>query len=577
MPSDLIHLSVIARELATELVGGRIDKITQPNSTDIVLGIRASGRNHSLLISVNPSACYVCLTERKFVNPLNAPSFCMHLRKHLTGGRIEEVSILGKDRIIQFSIRSRNEMKDEIEYKMIVELLGRYSNILLTKGGVITDCLRLIPLDKASEYRPLMPNLPYVLPENKKLTLDRSEDIAAAILGVDASVLPRFLYDNVSGVSFQTASEIVYRSGVTGEIDEAKALSVIAQLDEMRGISRDIHPCVLRGEGKYLDYFIYPYETIEGDFLPFDSLNAACDAYFGNKASRNDLAAKQNKLRGIVNAQIQKLKKKLTLVENKLLDAAEAGKYKSYADAIINSIYMIDPKAKVQYLPDYNDEACPTIKVPYDPALTPSQNAAAYYAKYSKLKRTAISNEAQKIQTLESLKYYESIAFAIDLTTSTAELDDISEELRSIGLIKSNDKKKKVAYFPTRPIRLLIDGFEILCGKNNLQNEKITFETASAGDLWLHAKSYHSAHTVVLTQRRPVPDALLLTAAKLTASMSSGKNSGKIEIDYTDRRYVKRHPSGKLGLVLYTDFHSVICQPYTEVELQKLLKDYSAD
>ncbi|MDR2090353.1 MAG: NFACT family protein [Clostridiales bacterium] len=795
MPNDLVTLKVLVGELNDILSGGKIDRITQPEKDGIVLSVRNNSSNFSLFISCAPDCPRIHLTRQKRENPLNAPSFCMLLRKHLEKSSILSVDLLGGDRIISLSCLGRNELFDLTKCRLTLELMSRHSNIFLTdENDKILGAVKQTFLNESE--RLILPGARYSPPQNNKIRLDDTDGIRALLLGkrggdpaflnadgadapprkiggisvlsienksgsqaaaeqkndpsipsfkdgnslnlsghksADTSVLsienksgskaaaerkndpsipsfkdensltpppflrfaarqkegiPFFLAGNISGLSKETAREIAWRAGLDcaefpiSEKEAENIISVIKDFDfssskslsDKDGAKECFHigksPCLAFKNGIPIDFFITEYSSIDAVYKPFDLLNSAADEFYSEKERADLIKRKAKSLSDILKKAVVKTEKKLADNRDGLSKCENAENLKKFGNLILNNIYLV--KNKSQNLDALDYESGETLKIPLDKNLSPSENAAAYFKKYAKLKRTEENVKKNLEQNSLFLEYLLSIENGIALSENAAELAEIENELIEIGLIKTSAKNIKNAKNPKKNknfkpadrkkttaanvgcYRCEIDGYKIYAGKNNAQNDYVTFSLAKNGDIWLHAKNYHGAHVIISadsnknfdpiskistsgnakmqnsnnnynstskfpvrentknadlnknfnqiskistsgnakmqnlndnynsTSKFPVrentknadlnknfnqiskisvPEHILTAAAGIAAYFSKARQAAKVQVDYTERRNVKKIPAAGKGMVTYSDFKTISAEP----------------
>ena len=565
MPNDYITIKALVSEIDNFAKGGKIDKVNMPEKDEICLNIRGFGQSRLLTISCNANNPRIHLDGDKKQNPLAAPSFCMHLRKHLTGGIINSVSLLGEDRIVCIDVTSHNEMRDKVNFKLIAEMMGRYSNILLVKSNsIISDTLKQVSYDTMTK-RCLLAGAKYQLPPQSKLLPIQSKEISQLLTDYNGSDLAKFLTSNVSGIALVTARQILLESGISptaSHLSDKEKETVVNTLLEYCDIinSPKYFPCALLDDCGG-DFFVTKYQEFEG-LQPVDSLNQAVVLCTVEKDRRERKADRTKFLQKAFNSQRKKLLSKLEKDKNKLQECERTEEMKKFGDLILSNAWAIKKGDKVAKVADYFEEHSPIIEIPLDERLSPQQNSQAYYKKYAKLKRTYVAVTEQLEKLTQDLEYLETIAPSLELCSTNDEIAELEDELASIGALKKT-RKDKIKTKPSQPIAYEIDEFVVLVGKNNLQNDKLTFKVANGGDLWIHTKDARGSHVIVFAEAREIPDKVTQIACEIAAFYSLGKKDGgsKIPCDYTPRRNLKRHPSGKPGMVLYTTYKTAMVTP----------------
>ncbi len=545
MPADVITLNAVARELNKTLSGGRIDKICQPEEDEITLLIRSGGANHTLVVSANPSHPRIHLTSQKKENSLVAPTFCMLLRKYLTGGNIVSIGLLNCDRAVRIEFEARNELKDSVRFSLIAELMGRHSNIILVdEKYVIVDAIKRIHPDQ-SISRYILPNITYPEISQTKIRLDDTEKLKKFFaenseLSVDA------LMQNISGISKETAKELL------SEDNRFDAILRFFNINENTAFS----PCVLKKDGEPKDYHIFPYKTIAGEFIHLPTLNSCLDYYYTvfDKIERKKEQTKQ--LNKALKRLVTKTQKKIEDNLEKLDECQRGEELKQKGELILSNLYLIKRGDESLKCYDYyNDKE---IEIALDPLINPAENAQSYFKRYTKLKR-AKEIATQQLEKLRfQAEYLKDIEVSIQNCDTRQEFEEILQELNNLRGIKKLQKGAKLKQKPSQPIHVLIDGFDVYAGKNNMQNIEVTFKIGESNDVWLHTKNYHGSHVII--KGNPSQKALY-GAACLAAYYSEGKNSDKVEVDYTLRKNVKKIPSSFMGLVTYTNFKTILAKP----------------
>lgn len=563
MPNDLITLNALANELNTTLKGSRIDKILMPEKDEICLNLRKD-ESFRLAISCNAQNPRIHLTTIKKENPITAPSFCMHLRKYITGGIINTISLLNDDRIICIEISAKNEMRDNIKFFLVAEMMGRYSNILLLNSDfIISDVLKKAFFDAATK-RTLLPTVKYTCPDKSKVSLSDKQSISLALNNYSGGSIASYLTSVLSGFSKATAEDIVHFSKLNDNnsvLSDSEQKSLLDTIQLYYSINSTPHfkPCY---SVENHDYFIMPYKSQNLNYISTDSLSQAIEKCIGEK----DLSERKNDrtkfLFKAYKAFVNKTEKKIEACHIKLEECANRDKFLHYGEAITSSMYLVKKGMTQVDLPDYRSETQDIITVKLNETLSPQQNAQAYFKKYQKLKRTEEIVRKQLVELQSNLMYLKTLEHDISLCSSSAEIAEAEKELIEIGALRKKATEKKNKQKPTLPITYQIDDYLICVGKNNLQNDKLTFKSACGSDIWIHTKNIHGSHTILFTENRDnIPDKILLIACEISAYYSQGKNDDKVECDYTYKKFVKRHPCGKAGMVTYTNNKTLIVTP----------------
>lgn len=554
-------------EINNRVIDGRIDKIYQ-NNNDLLINIRAKGQRERLFISISGSP-RMYFSDEIFDSPQNPPAFCMLLRKHLENNQILEVSQYKMDRIIKIIVKSRDELGEYSKKALIIELMGRHSNVILIDDDSkkIIDSLKRINFNLSS-VREILPGLTYN-PEDISEGLDPCQVDSISDLIKDSREnlnIKSFFLKNFTGISPQMCNEIEYRSN----IDFKRNLSAltdpeIIELDkifsEIFKIVRenDFSPIKIYRENLFKDFYSINLESLnDKEKIKVDSISSLLEEFYNSKFLRDSLGSKSKELKKIVKKNIEKLNRKLSNQANELNVALNREKFKVYADLISSNFYKIEKGADSVTVENFYDEMKEMI-IPLDPTLDGPSNAAKYYKKYSKLKNAA-SFLTEQIEIGKSeISYLESILLNIDFAERPDEIDEIYEELEKEGYLKKkkkNNKKKKDSDENYIAVKTE-DGFDIYIGKNNRQNDYLTHKKAKKNDLWFHVKDAPGSHVILKNNNRDFTNNSLLTAAKLAAKYSSLSKSQNIPVDYTFKMYVKRHPAKKPGLVTYTNYKTI--------------------
>ncbi len=572
MALDAIVLSAIKRELDEKIVGARIDKIQQPERDSILLSVRNNGENMRLLINAGAGSGRIQLTNVSYENPAEPPMFCMLLRKYLIGARIEKLTQPDYERLLIIDILSRNELGDNIDLRLAVELMGRSANlVLIGADGRIIDCLRRMDFGGDAERR-MLPGMIYRLPpkQRKPLVFSLSSDERREILkNADFSKpLDKQLMDSFSGLSPLICREIACRS-----YDDPELLpdAIDALIDTVE--AGDFTPTLLLEDGKPREFSFMALKQygngMQTEILPdFSSL---LDAYYSKRESIERRRKRGRELSHSVKTARDRIARKLSSQREELKRTEDRDTIRKNAELITANMYRMKKGDTKLSCEDYYSEDCPKVEIELDPLKTPQQNAAQMFKEYNKLK-TAESYLTKLIAEGEKqLDYLNSVLDEIDRAETERDLADIRRELTDTGYIRKQkgakpDKAKK------QPCLSFVssDGFEILVGRNNSQNDELTTKTARRTDIWLHTKSVHGSHVIISCEGLNPPEKTIEEAASLAVYFSQGREGGKTAVDYTLVRFVKK-PSGSLpGKVIYTDYNTIMAE--ADEELLETLK-----
>lgn len=572
MAFDGITVAAVVRELKENLQGGRIYKIAQPENDELLITIKtADGGQKRLFISAGASLPLIYFTETNKQSPMTAPGFCMLLRKHLQNGRITDVTQPGLERIVNLHIEHLNEMGDMCRKTLAVEIMGKHSNIIfLNEENKIIDSIKHIS-GMVSSVREVLPGRDYFIPktQDKKDPLTVSESELKAVLLAKAMPVFKAVYTSFTGLSPLIAQEICCLARVDGEISTAFFTEGKEGPDSlnrlcasfftiMERVKRgDFSPTVFYENNAPAEFAAFPltcYETAKSQC--FSSVSSLLEQYYAEKNQITRIKQKSADLRKIVQTALERNVKKYDLQLRQMQDTEKKDKYKVYGELLNTYGYGVKTGAKsMEALNYYTNEM---IAVPLDPLLSPSENAKKYFDKYGKLKRTYEALSKLTLEVKEEIDHLESIQTALDIALLEEDLTQIKEELIESGYIRRKGSFKKVK-ITSRPFHYVSsDGFHIYVGKNNYQNEELTFKFAGGGDWWFHAKGIPGSHVIVKANGEDLPDRTFEEAAKLAAYYSKGKGQEKIEIDYTEKKNVKKPGGGKPGFVVYYTNYSMM-------------------
>lgn len=583
MAFDGIAVASVVHELKSTIMNGRIYKIYQPEPDELNLIIKTPQGNHRLLLSASATLPLLYLSTENKNNPITAPAFCMLLRKHIGNGRIVDIEQPEFERIVVFTIEHLDEMGDLCRKKLIIEIMGKHSNIIFCdEKDMIIDSIKRISA-QTSSVREVLPGRSYELPpsQNKISPLDLTKDYYEQNMLTKPLNLCKMLYTSLTGLSPVAANEICDRAGLDGDISTSMLMTDEetegwhirngAELlwEKLSEVMEQIRQNEFR-PGIYYDEEETPVEfsaiqlTMYSDmeWKQNPSISAVLQEYYAAKNNVTRIRQKSSDLRRVVSTAMERTAKKYDLQRSQLKDTEKRDKYRVYGELIHTYGYGIEPEAtSFQALNYYTNEE---ITIPLDPTLTPMENSKKYFAKYNKLKRTFEALTEQVAQTKQELEHLQSIQTALDITLEETDLADIKRELMEYGYIKFKGQGKKKGKLPkSKPFHYVSsDGFHMYVGKNNYQNEELTFKVANGGDLWFHAKQTPGSHVIVKTEgNQDIPDGTYEEAARLAAYYSSARTSSKVDIDYTRRSNLKKTPGGAPGFVIYHTNYSMTIEP----------------
>ena len=575
MPMDGLTLGFAAREINACIAGGRIDKVTQPEKDAIVLLVRAGSTNYKLLLCASPNNARLHFTTQNFSNPLEPPMFCMLLRKQLLGGRIAQVRQIAGDRVIHIDIDTVDDMGDHVMRRLILEIMGRHSNLILVDGeDKILEAARHVSFDM-SRVRQIQPGLTYFPPpgQDKLNPADVNEQNLLDYLTRAGDIpLHKAIAASVSGMSMATAKELAFRVLERGA-DRSDDLPVTAArlADLVRRLPEMTDPRVLLDDdGDPADIFAFPYLM-----FPLESqsaaptVSAALERYFGSRDRQDRLNQKSASMVKLLKTHIERCEKKLAQQEEDLSNTAKLEEYRLMGELINANLWQLKKGQAEAQLQNFYDEEGGMITVPLDIQLTPVQNAQRYFRKYQKARTTREMAAGQHEATLQELNYLESMLLDVGKCVGESELEEIRQELVSTGYVKKTTNRRQQRALPkSKPYHYRsTDGIDIFVGKNAAQNERLTGD-ARPNEMWLHAKDMPGSHVIVKAEGH-IPDSTLAQAATLAAWYSKGQHSSMVPIDYTLKRYVKKIPGGATGMVTYTN-QKTAYMTVTEADVKKI-------
>jgi len=575
MPLDGITLNSVVQELSGALTGGRIDKIQQPEPDEIIIALRSRGQNYKLLLTANANSPRIHLTEIAKNNPLQAPMFCMLLRKHLGGGRLVEIIQPDFERIVEFYIESPNELGDLSVKRLIVEIMGRHSNIILVDAsGTIMDSIRHVSRERSS-VREVLPGRPYFRPpsQGKVSPVPIDEGYFLSLFDREEHVgkrLQPIIYQSYNGISPIIGSEICLRANVPADAfveavsreEQSRLFGVFAALYE--DIQKGRFECYIY-EGEKRDFSaiaLTVYNHLPKSEL-FDSPSEMVERYYRRQDTHYRMAQKTADLRKLVSNHLERCQRKGQIHQANLLDTENREQLRKWGELITAYIYAIPSGADRAKVSDFYDNGT-DIEIPLDPTLTPSENAQKYFKGYNKAKRAFIALQEQIKVNDEDLAYLDSVLAAIDTVTDEADITDIRAELAEEGFLKKRQqkgkgqkgqKKSKALHYKSS------DGFDIYVGKNNTQNDELTLRFAHPEDIWMHTKDIAGSHVIIQKGGREIPDTTIMEGALLAAYHSKGRQSGQVPVDYVTRRHVRKPKGAKPGFVIYDSHKTVYVTP----------------
>ena len=577
MAFDGITIASLVCELQEEILDGRINKIAQPEADELLLTIKTNHGQKRLYISANASLPLIYLTESNKPSPMTAPNFCMLLRKHINNGRIVAITQPKLERIIRFEIEHLDELGDLCKKYLIVEIMGKHSNIIFcNQDERVIDSIKHVSAQMSS-VREVLPGREYFIPDTmeKANPLDIAHSDFSATILAKPTGLAKAIYTSFTGVSPIVAEEICLISGIDSNMSP-KDLSedLLLHLYKQFCIffeavaQRDYHPCIYSQNGEPQEFSAVPLSHFSHmNVETYDSISSLLEIYYATRNSVTRIRQKSVDLRKIVQTALERNCKKYDLQAKQLTDTENRDKYRIYGELINTYGYGLAPNAKhLEALNYYTNEM---ITIPLDPAKTPQENAQKYFDKYNKQKRTFEALTQLIQETKDDITYLESVSNALDIALTEDDLTQIKEELITAGYVRRKFTKQKVK-ITSKPLHYVSsDGYHMYVGKNNLQNEELTFQFATGNDWWFHAKGCPGSHVIVKTNGDELPDRTFEEAGKLAAYYSQNRGNEKVEIDYIQKKHIKKPAGARPGFVIYHTNYSLIID--SDISMLKII------
>ncbi len=575
MALDGISIHALVDEFNELLLGGKINKISQPEREELLITVNTSSGNKRLLISANASLPFMYITEDNKPSPATAPGFCMLLRKHIGAGRIVEISQMGLERAVCFKIQHLNEMGDITFKYLYVEIMGKHSNIIFcNEDNMILDSIKHVP-SSVSSVREVLPGRDYFIPpqEGKINPFDCTEDYFKNTVLKKSSSLYQAIMSSFVGFSPTITNEICYRAMIDSDaacaslFDEHKDRlyqAFAGLLKDIKNKSYEFNIVIDNATEKPVEYAPIAL-TMYSDFKAdtYESMSQVLVQFYAKRNAYTNIRQKSSDLRKIITNHIERASKKLDLQLKQQKDTLKREKYKIYGELLHTYGYEAKPNDKSITVINYYDNS--ELTIPLDPDLSASENAKKYFDKYAKLKRTAEALDTYIEQSKQELELLQSIEASLNIAENETDLADIRKELSDHGFIKKHAGSKKEKSKKSKPLHFVDDnGFHIYVGKNNYQNDELTFKFATGNDWWFHTKKIHGSHVIVKAEGKELPDSTYEYAAELAAYYSSGRDSDKVEIDYLQKKNVKKPASAVAGFVVYYTNYSLVATPTLE-------------
>ncbi|QFJ55646.1 Rqc2 family fibronectin-binding protein [Pseudobutyrivibrio xylanivorans] len=575
MALDGISIHALVHEFNENLLNGKINKISQPEREELLITINTQNGNKRLLISANASLPFMYITEDNKPAPATAPGFCMLLRKHIGAGRIIEISQLGLERAVRFKIQHLNEMGDITFKYLYVEIMGKHSNIIFcNEDNMILDSIKHVP-SSVSSVREVLPGRDYFIPAQKGKVnpLEATEDYVKNTVLKRSDSVYKAIMSSFIGFSPTIANEICFRAGIDSDASCASLFD--EHKDRFYNVFEGLMQSVRNNDYNY-NIIVNPAKDEPLEYAPltlnmyqdmesrnFETMSKVLVEFYAKRNQYTNIRQKSSDLRKIISNHIDRASKKLDLQTKQLSDTNKRDKYKLYGELLHTYGYEAKPNDKsITVINYYNNEE---LTIPLDPDLSASENAKKYFDKYSKLKRTAEALDTFIEQSKNELDLLKSIETALNIAETESDLTEIRKELSDYGFIKKHSGNKKEKSQKSKPLHFIDDnGFDIYVGKNNYQNDELTFKFATGNDWWFHTKKIHGSHVIVKTGGKELPDSSYEYAAEVAAYYSSGRESDKVEIDYLQKKNVKKPASAVAGFVVYYTNYSLVATPTLE-------------
>ena len=575
MAFDAFFLSAVLEEVKERCIGARIDKIHQPSRDTLILQMHSRDYRSKLLFAANPTAPRLHLTNASPENPAEPPMFCMLLRKHLMGAKLSEVTQIPMERCATFTFDCTDEMGFPVQKRLVAELMGRTCNLyLLSPEGRIIDCLRRIGLDESAK-RAALPGLNYQQPEPiTKINPADSENYVNFFNGPGADLISDRLMDTFGGLSPLVCREAaLFSAGSTDARPDPRDEDAIAEKLQLFFTEHLNHPkpCYYAlPDGTPKQFAFCPIRQY-GDYREAESFGALLDMYYTVRDRKDAMRQKSQAVRKTVQNLCTRLTRKLAIQEKELEATYDRERLRQLGDIVTANIHKIVKGQTMVQCEDFYDEEMKVIDIPISPILSPQQNAAKFYKDYTRMKNAEKELTKQMELGENELYYLKSVLEELNRAQTDAELEAIRQELQEGGYIRADAGKKKMKQGKVPPMRFeSTDGYPIYVGRNNKQNEELTFKLARKDDIWCHASKVHGSHVIISCGGTTPPDDTITQAAQLAAYYSETSGGQNIPVDVTPVKQVKKIPNGKPGMVIYHTYKTVIANPYADIVVDAL-------
>ena len=583
MAFDAYFLSAVLRDAQNRILNSRVEKIHQPSRDTVILQLRCDGGREKLLFGINPANPRLYLTQASPENPAEPPMFCMLLRKHLSGGRLLAIRQQPMERLAEFTFQCTSEMGDLVEKRLVAELMGRTCNLyLLGPDGRIIDCLRRVGFDETAK-RPALPGLYYQYPENIE-KIDpvnaNEQDYKNLLEEPGADLLSDRLMDNLGGLSALVCREAaLFAAGDTDA--RVTGLDVTVVAEKLCGFFNEYlqnpAPYFYADRQGNMKQFAFCPICQYGAYEKAESFTALLDGFYIVKDRQDAMRQKGQAVRKTVQNLCQRLRRKMAVQEKELLATYDRERLRQLGDIVTANLHRITKGQTALQAEDFYDENMTVVDIPLSPLLSAQQNAAKFYKDYSRMKNAEKELKHQLEIGATELSYLESVLEELTRAQTEAELEEVRRELQEGGYLKKESDKKRMKAAKSAPMRFeSTDGFPIYVGRNNRQNEELTFKLARKDDIWLHAQKVHGSHVIISCGGVQPPDDTVTQAAQLAAYYAESTGGQNIPVDVTSVKQVKKTPAGKPGMVIYHTYKTVIVNPYPDIVVDPLNAERTA-
>ena len=577
MAFDAFFLTAVLQEIRAKATGARVEKIHQPSRDTVILHLRCEGSREKLLFAANPAAPRLHLTAASPENPDQPPMFCMLLRKHLSGARLAQITQPAMERMAAFHFDCTDEMGFPVQKQLVVELMGRTCNLyLLDPDGRIIDCLRRIGLDETSK-RPALPGMYYHLPESVAKTDPSAlvpEDYVNLLTAPGADLLADRLMDTLGGLSPLVCREAsLFAAGDTDARISGLDPKSVAEKLSLFFAEHLAHPApyyYAAPDGTPKQFAFCPVHQY-GSCQQADSFTALMDNYYIVRDRNDAIRQKGQAVRKTLTNLCQRIRRKLAVQEQELIATYDRERLRQLGDIVTANLHRITKGQTSLAAEDFYDEEMKTVDIPLSAILSPQQNAAKFYKDYARMKTAEKELTRQIALGQQKLSYLESVLEALGRAQTEAELEEIRQELQAGGYVRADAARKRMRQSKLPPLRFeSTDGYPIYVGRNNRQNDELTFQLARKDDIWLHAQKVHGSHVIISCGGTVPPDNTVTQAAQLAAHYAESVGGQNIPVDITPVKQVKKIPGGKPGMVIYHTYRTVIVNPYPEIVVDPL-------